>query len=336
MDSERLPDTWKRPSEDSLSVRNDGGDFEGFGDCKACGAQVLVRDLNPEAAARFEAGLAGCGRDRSNDTVDQVKRRMLATRPMMQSAPEPWQIAERSALDTLAPRMHARLTDEKALAYLAARSIPVEIAEANGVGYIPANARLGGGTGLGTKWRDRLVFPLSSPGGGGYIGRSLHLWQAGMDETDHKRLLDAELRDPADIKAFGRRWEKTFPAGWYGFDGMAPSVVMVEGAFDRLALIAAGLPAESVVALAGVAASEDWLPERVKSVVIALDGDEAGRQRAEELRKRLSHCFPWPHVHLCEVPADGAGKDWAERWRLAQWDGVVAVFDAVDTAVVSR
>jgi hypothetical protein len=30
---------------------------------------------------------------------------------------------------------------------------------------------------------------------------------------------------------------------------------------------------------------------------------------------------------------DGLGKDWSERWRVAEWDGVAPVFEALDELV---
>jgi hypothetical protein len=82
--------------------------------------------------------------------------------------------------------MRARVTDDRPRAYLAARRISYEVAEAADVGYIPADARLP--TNL-RKWCDRLIFPLAGPDGQGYAGRSLWGWRPGMDENAHKALL---------------------------------------------------------------------------------------------------------------------------------------------------
>ena len=60
------------------------------------------------------------------------------------------------------------------------------------------------------RWTERLIFPLSSPSGKGYIGRSLWGWKAGMDENAHKALLEQEHAP--------KRWIKTNPAGWFGYD----------------------------------------------------------------------------------------------------------------------
>jgi DNA primase len=92
--------------------------------------------------------------------------------------------------------------------------------------------------------------------------------------------------------------------------------------------MAAGLP--DVVALVGTAARVEWIPASVRAVVLALDGDAAGQERAETLRHELRAVGL--DVAICTPPAeDGRGKDWSERWRLAEWDGVLPVFDAWDT-----
>ncbi len=241
----------------------------------------------------------------------------------MASDPTPaaWQRNELATLQRLAERMAARLADERARAYLAERGIPYDIARDAGVGYIPADAKLSGSL---AKWRDRLVFPLGSPAGSGYAGRSLAGWEPGMDENTHKALLEADPDGP-------RRWEKTYPAGWMGYDALATSaqVVICEGPFDRLALVAAGVPLAEVVALVGTAARAEWIPANVRDVVLALDGDAAGHERALTLRHELraagldaTICTP--------AAADGCGKDWSERWRLAEWEGVLPVLDALD------
>ena len=54
---------------------------------------------------------------------------------------------------------------------------------------------------------------------------------------------------------------------------------MVEGGFDCLALLAAGLPANAVIALVGTTARPAWLARlapQVKRVVLALDADDGG------------------------------------------------------------
>jgi DNA primase len=132
-----------------------------------------------------------------------------------------------------------------------------------------------------------------------------------MDEGAHKALLDKP--------GAPRRWIKTNPAGWFGFDApasLAEQVVLVEGGFDRLALLAAGLPTNAVIALVGTSARPIWLKQfasQVKHVVLALDADESGAtamNRLDEMFRRAGFI-----VTLCPSPHDQQGKDWSERFR---------------------
>jgi len=196
------------------------------------------------------------------------------------------------------------------LARLNERGIPLATALASGIGYLSravwehANVAAEQLT-LLKRWIGRIVFPLGSPDGQGFIGRTLLRWKPGKDENTHKALLD---RPGAP-----RRWVKTNPAGWFGFDvpgRLTERVVLVEGGFDRLALLAAGFPASTVIALVGTAARPAWLVRsapKVKGVVLALDAD-LGRQTAME---RLADEFQQAglSVALCPPPHDRWGKD---------------------------
>lgn len=315
----------------SLSIEAPGGEYAGYGYCHSCHAAVFVPEMNPEEAQRRERGQ---GRDyRAPGMAGAHARRVtsasllrpVATRAAMSAPPSAtpadWQRRELETLIALDGRMRARLEDERARAYLAARHIPLEVAQACGVGYIPADAKLAGHL---AKWRDRLIFPLGSPDGRGYAGRSLWGWQPGMDENTHKALLEASQDAP-------RRWEKTYPAGWLSYAALdgATDAVIVEGPVDALALLTAGLRDAPVLALVGTAGHAEWLPASVGAVALALDGDGPGRDAARKIAQELTEAGVI--VRRCAPPVeDGRGKDWAERWRLAEWDGVDPVFDALD------
>ncbi len=175
------------------------------------------------------------------------------------------------------------------------------------------------------RWIGRLIFPLHSPEGQGYIGRTLLGWQPGMDENAHKALLDHP--------GAPRRWIKTNPAGWFGFQGperLARQLFLVEGGFDRLVLLAAGLPANTVVALVGTAARPGWLAQcapQVKRVILALDTDDGGLSAME----RLAGAFRQAGLQVarCPPPHDGWGKDWSERWRRLGPQSVWPLYDAL-------
>ena len=128
-----------------------------------------------------------------------------------------------------------------------------------------------------------------------------------MDENEHKALLD-QARKP-------RRWIKTNPAGWFGpdLDQLANSLILVEGAFDRLTLLAAGFGMSQVVALVGTSIQLDWLPHQVQAVLLALDADEAGQEAARRLAERLEQTGV--SVRILPTLPDRYGKDWNERWR---------------------
>jgi DNA primase len=313
----------------SLSIQPDG-DYAGSGHCFACGAEVLVAEMNPDWTRRLQA------RGQSITTAERLLR------PVRRSLAEqqPWQKEELEALQALDERMRAALArSEKARAYLAERRIPLELAERQALGYIPPEAaRLPELCRL-HKWVDRLIFPLQSPVGQGYAGRSLHGWHPGMDENAHKVLLDAladqeaaqhdqDKRQPV----LHRRWEKTYPAGWFGYADLVAEdrhIILVEGPFDRLALLAASFNPQDVLALVGSKDSRvEWLPERYMRALIALDGDTSGQESAQRLAQQFYDAGL--DVAICVPPDDGLGKDWSERWRRSAHAGVETVFEDID------
>lgn len=304
------------------------GDAAGWGVCRSCSARVFVPELaRPDVAARILSGERSGPRPPRPITAADMLRppRRLAARSV--GAPAVTIGPELAQLRALGGRMRARLADEHALSYLAARRIPLEVAQAYGVGYIPADARLAGALADLARWRERIMFPLGTPvvagmAGPGYIGRSLWGWTAELDELAHKTLLEGTPGAPL-------RWLKTqAPAGWFNYATLAgaETAIIVEGAFDALALLAACV-GEPVVALAGTAAHVEWIPPSVRGVVLALDGDAGGQSAAATLGRDLRDAGV--AVIRCAPPDDGLGKDWAARWRVAEWDGLAPVYDAL-------
>jgi len=230
--------------------------------------------------------------------------------------PPAWQQEEVATLLSLEEQMRAALVHSpRAQAYLEERKIPLELALAADVGYLPPTMSdmpsCPKKTGFLHRWGERILFPLSSPFGQGFIGRTLLKWEPGMDENAHKELLDQP--------GAARRWIKTNPAGWFGFDALPQAggpLILVEGGFDRLALLAAGIPAASVIALVGTAARPSWilwLAPRVTDVVLALDADHGGEEAMARIAGELRQAGL--AVSLCPPPHDRWGKDWSERWR---------------------
>src|SRR5690348_3839737 len=144
----------------SLSIEPEG-DYAGFGKCFSCGAEVLVEDMNPDAARRLAA--LGAQPITAERLLRPIKRYLAEQTP--------WQKEELAGLLALDERMRAALArSEKARAYLAERCIPLALAEQQGLGYIPPEAAKLPELRRLHKWIDRLVFPLQSPAGKGYAG----------------------------------------------------------------------------------------------------------------------------------------------------------------------
>lgn len=303
----------------SLSIET-AGEYAGYGWCHTCHARVFVPELNPDEAQRRERGHSRTFQPEARRVTPATLLRPVAVE-RDEPTPAPWQQEELRMLTGLHERMCVRLADLRVQAYLAARNIPPDIAAAFGIGYIPAEAKLTNGL---EKWCERIMFPLGSPAGAGYAGRSLYAWRPGLDEGAHKMLLESTPVAP-------RRWEKTYPAGWLGYAhlGRSETIVLVEGPFDALALVAAGVPIVQLVALVGTAARVNWIPSNVQRVLLALDSDQGGQDATQRLMRDLFK--QGLQVRLCPPPDDGLGKDWSERWRRAEWDGVMPVFEALDT-----
>jgi hypothetical protein len=273
----------------------------GWGFCHCCHATVLVEALSSTLV------FVGEGRP--------LTRRASAGLHPATITPG-WQRAEVATLQATLPVMQAALaSSRRAQRYLDERGVPLVTARTAGISYLSRAVweQLSSAEEqhLLKRWIGRMLFPLTSPYGQGYIGRTLLRWEPGMDENTHKALLDQP--------GAPRRWIKTNPAGWFGGDALKHSegpLILVEGGFDRLALLSAGMPPESVLALVGTAARPSWLrwlAPQLQSVVLALDGDSGG----EEAMQRLAGEFQKAGlaVSLCPPPHDRWGKDWSERWR---------------------
>lgn len=317
----------------------------GWGHCfnAVCGATVLVAEWNRPVAKHllhlYYQGLTSAALpsyQAPSSPQIEARHRPLYFQPMLLPPSKPiplWQQEEREALCEVDERMRRSLvTSPRARLYLRERGIPLEVAQAAGVGYLPAmllnEPQLRKERGVLQRWAERMIFPLHSPDGRGYIGRSLWRWQPGMDETAHKAILER--------RASPKRWVKTNPAGWFGTDGEqgATTLLLVEGAFDRLTLLAAGLPPSAVVALVGTALPLDWLPAEVRGVVLALDGDEGGKEASRRLSEQLTQMGI--HAQVCSLPSDTWGKDWNERWQHLGLRGVAQLFEVLSPAWFGR
>lgn len=323
----------------SLSINRSTG----WGSCfnASCKATVLIREFNPETAEQLlrkyqPVAIESDPHEREERTEEpeeefepepEQPRKTSAARP-----PRHWQQDECAALlkqhDLLCQALFDyRLADcWQAQAYLESRSIPLEIADQERLAYLPREL-------LGqffpdqpalARWSERLLFPLTSPTGRGFAGRSLWCWQLHIDEATHKAMLD-EPGAP-------QRWLKTNPAGWFCAPPveLGDRVILVEGPFDRLALLAAGFSSNEVVALVGTALQPDWLPEQIRHVVLALDGDEAGIASILRLVELISDADDSRELYLCPPSDDQRGKDWSERWNRYGADGLAELLSTFD------
>ncbi len=236
---------------------------------------------------------------------------------------EVWQVEECLALSDLQAQGALRLEREaawNAQAYLEARHIPLAIARDAGVGYVEigvsqGNRRL-------QRWEDRLIIPLfayDQPQRSlikGFAGQLLWQWQCCQDETAHTCWLEQQGRDP---------WIQTHPAGWFWEPQHLPvadPVVVVQGAFDRLAVLAdSGFQSTEVIALVGTALQPEWL-SHAPALLLAVGGDHG------EAIRRIEQQRAWKRmtVGTCQPPADGRGKAWNERWRQHASQGLEALY----------
>jgi DNA primase len=294
----------------SLSVNQSNG----FGVCFCCGVRVLIRELNAEIASRLQHGSA-------SPPPPLVSSRPSSPSPKDPSPSQEWQTRERELLRSLWQSGMARIDRAEGLSaqiYLRARGIPIEQARATGVGYLEVSASTKWGEKLLRRWEDRLLFPLQTldaPGRLGFAGRLLTGWQQCSDEQAHKVLLEQQGL---------RRWLKTSPAGWFWTLPSRPisPLIVVEGPFDRLALLSAGFDAEAVVALVGTALRAEDLPAPVSSLLLALDGDQGGIDAAQRLMQHLQHI----RVECCLASYQSCGKDWSALWRQHGADGLEALY----------
>lgn len=314
----------------------------GWGHCfnAVCNATVLVAEWNPELAKHLihthYQGLSSTFT--SSSATSSYAPPLTAHREQQAKKPHPeptnlhppkvtqlWQHDEIETLQSLEPTMHSAFSSCKlARSYMEERAIPLALAQAAGVWYLPADLSSWPASARKNlflrRWGERIIFPLASPQGKGYIGRSLWGWRPGMDENTHKQLLEQE--------GAPKRWIKTNPAGWFGYDPaqFGVSIILVEGSFDRLTLLAAGFRPADVVALVGTAAQASWFPSQVKSVILALDADDGGKGATARLADQLSKAgFD---VKLCSPPRDRWGKDWNERWQRIGAQSVWPLLDA--------
>lgn len=299
-----------RPDEDEARLA-------GYGYCHSinCQATVLVQEWNPSEAARL---LGRFVQFDSPDVTVSVKE--------LEKAKE-WQELELKALTKIEVDARQHLTTHaRSLAYLEQRGLASERALALlaslEVGYIPPLEEWSKPCPDVLKnWCDRLIFPVTRSDKRGYTGRALALWRSGMDEGEHKKLLDKH----SQIK----RWLKTYIAGMFNAAILSEHrhVHVCEGAFDVLPLLLEGLPAIAVCG-AQVRSILDDLKgvKRLYELTIAFDADVEGQERTEKMLDLLRGAGFETHISLPPHAHDNLGKDWSERYRLHGREGLASLF----------
>lgn len=258
-------------------------------------------------------------------------------KPFVKRGPkaEQWQLDELQYITSIYPRAKLAIQRDRARAYLAERGIPLELAVEHGLGYFPALSEVSRVTPeleRFRRWCDRIIFPiLTTKGEIGYCGRSLFLWEIGMDEEEHKNRIDAynlEMRDQHGEKAIWSqipRWKYTYQQGFFNLqvlqEAMCP--VFVEGPFDALACLAGGIQAVSI-GTTNIDASV--LPTSVYSTIIGLDIDGPGRKAAAQLAKEFRR--KGIDVHIC-TPVDS--KDWSAAYRVHGMQGLEQLVNTIET-----
>jgi hypothetical protein len=186
----------------------------------------------------------------------------------------------------------AALPGSRGEAYLRQRGIPLALAQQHGVGY----AAPGTWPHVARDWRGgRVVFPHTTPDGqvvnlyGRAVGTAAQVPKAARH--DHLPGAKGYFNAAALQEDAGPLW-------------------VCEGAFDALALLAAGVP--RVVALFGVQGWRwDWVRE-VRELVFALDADAAGQQQWHQLARQAA--LRGKRVAVLPAAAYGGCKDVSDAW----------------------
>jgi hypothetical protein len=225
---------------------------------------------------------------------------VAAARPLSAHPPAPHEPARaRSDLAQPLAAFQAALPGSPGAAYLQQRGIPLVLAQQLGVGY----AAPGTWPHAARDWRGgRVVFPHTTPEG---LLVNLYGRAVGTEEQVPKAKRHDHL--PGTKGYFNAA---ALQAG-------AGLLWVCEGAFDALALLAAGIV--RVVAIFGVQGWRWAWAREVRELVFALDADIAGQQQWRALAREAA--LRGKRVAVLPAAAYGGCKDVSEAWAT----GVLAV-----------
>jgi DNA primase len=186
----------------------------------------------------------------------------------------------------------AALPGSRGDTYLQQRGIPLALAQQHGVGY----AAPGTWPHAARDWHGgRVVFPHTTP-----AGRLVNLYGRAVGTAEH-------------VPKAKRHDHLPGAKGYFNATALqvgAGPLWVCEGAFDALALLAAGVP--RVVAIFGVQGWRwDWARE-VRALVFALDADIAGQQQWRQIARQAA--VRGKRVAVLEPVAYGGQKDVSAAW----------------------
>lgn len=255
----------------------------GLADSFVAAVRYLVPAYEPDAEKKKTGGLY---------------REAPAPRPVrpavvdLPAPPEP-----KPELDGVLAELQAALTeDSPGGRYLAHRGFPLELARRFGLGWAacgkwPHNAK----NGPVRQWKwGRLVFPHTDP-----ADALVSLYGRACGKAEQVPKPDRHDHLPGPKGNFNA-------AAWRN-----ETVFVCEGAFDALAMIAAGH--ENTVAIFGVDGLRWEWARAARRIVFCFDQDEPGRKRAREQSMKAMLAGK----QACTLPAEvyGEHKDLAEVWQ---------------------
>jgi DNA primase len=288
----------------SLRVQVHSGRFV----CFACGAWGYMdtaraqwrEEQQRQAALRRPPAHRQRLAHRRQSPPPRSRQQAAAVRPRSADPPAPR--ASAPARPDLAQQLaafQAALAASPGAAYLQQRGIPLALAQQHGVGY----AAPGTWPHAARDWRGgRVVFPHTMPD-----GRLVNLYGRAVGAAEEVPKAKRHDHLPG-VKGY-------FNAAALQAD--AGPLWVCEGAFDALALLAAGI--SCVVAIFGVQGWRwEWARE-VRELVFALDADPAGQQQWRQLARQAA--LRGKQVAVLPVAAYGGCKDVSDAWVT----GVLAV-----------
>ena len=251
----------------SLRVQVHSGRFVCFA-CGAWGYMAEARERWGEEQQRQTALRRPLTRQRRSARAQHVPQPPSALQPVPRLPVPRDPTPARPDLAQQLAVFQAALPGSRGETYLQQRGIPLALAQQHGVGYAasgmwPHTAR---------DWRGgRVVFPHATP-----EGRLVNLYGRAVGT-------------PEQVPKAKRHDHLPGAKGYFNATALQAGIEplwVCEGAFDALALLAAGVP--RAVAIFGVQGWRwDWVRE-VRELVFALDADTAGQQQWRQLARQAA------------------------------------------------